>query len=56
MSNLNKYLQLYAEVFDDNFPMFLCRNKEEKEVIELIKNSIKTKTPYTVYTDANADY
>lgn len=56
MSRLNRYLQLYTEMFDDNFPMFLCRDKEESEIVELIKTAIKTEIPYTPHTNDNADY
>jgi hypothetical protein len=40
------YLDKYIEKFDSNFPYFLVRGMSKKEMIKIIKESLKTGKPY----------
>lgn len=53
---LEKVLSEYTEKFDENFPLFYVRGMDEKEIIELVKQSIIDGVPYEADYDENADY
>lgn len=53
---LDKLLIEYAEQFKDNFPIFLVKHLEEKEIIRLVKNAIETNTPYDGEYEEGLDY
>lgn len=51
---LEQYLQEYETVFNEQFPLMLCRGCDDDEIIELIKECIESNIPYTV--ENNLDY
>lgn len=51
---LEQYLQEYETVFNEQFPLMLCRGCDNDEIIELIKECIESNIPYTV--ENNLDY
>ena len=51
---LEQYLQEYETVFNEQFPLMLCRGCDDDEIKELIKECIESNIPYTV--ENNLDY
>ena len=51
---LEQYLQEYETVFNEQFPLMLCRGCDDDEIIELIKECIESNISYTV--ENNLDY
>ena len=51
---LEQYLQEYETVFNEQFPLMLCRGCDDDEIIELIKECIESNIPYTV--ENNLEY
>lgn len=48
---LEQYLQEYETVFNEQFPLMLCRGCDDDEIIEIILQCIKDNKPYTLNTD-----
>ena len=46
----------YADKFGENFPLFIVRNLNDEEIINLIKTAIEKNEPYKVETDEDVDY
>lgn len=53
---MDKYLDMYAEKFNEQFPMMLCRHMTESEIIETIEKCIKEGTPYEPELDEKSNY
>ena len=52
---IEKKLNEYAELFGENFPIFIVRNLEESEIIKIIDECIKNNKPYEI-KDENDKY
>lgn len=48
---MNERLNQYAEQFSENFPIFILRNLNEGEIIQIIDNCINNNKPYEIKTD-----
>lgn len=54
---LNEWLQKYRDRFDENLPVFMLRGKTDDELIELVKQCLKSGTPYVPDDpDSGIDY
>ena len=53
---MEESLNKYAEQFDENFPIFLLRNKTENEVIQIVQKCLESNEPYKVEDDKDSDY
>lgn len=56
MNELDLLLIEYVEKFNENFPIFLFRDKEEKEIISTIKKCIEDNKLYEIELDNEANY
>ncbi len=52
---LEKKLEEYAEMFEENFPIFFFRHVPEDEIIKMIDGCLENGTPYTMEDDGEAD-
>lgn len=46
---IQKLLDEYMAMFNENFPTFIVEEMEEKEIIKILEKCIKDKKPYTDY-------
>ena len=51
MMDLQKYLQEYREMFDEQFPMMACLGMDEEDIIKEIKECIEKKQKYEYDTE-----
>lgn len=50
---MDELMKEYEEIFDEPFPMMMCRGCNDEEIAETIKECIKNKKPVE---DNGADY
>lgn len=53
---MEKWLEKYRKQFKEQFPLMMCRNLDESEIVEKIKACIDNNKPYAPELDENADY
>ena len=46
---IQKLLEDYVDMFNQNFPTFTVADMEEEEIAKLIEQCLKDKKPYTAY-------
>lgn len=46
----------YADRFGENFPIFIVRNLDQKEIIHMIKTAFETGKPFKVDQQENIVY
>lgn len=56
MKLLDELLNKYAEQFDDNFPIFAVRGKDEDEIIRTVQSCLQENKPLYVYCPDGVDY
>lgn len=44
--SLEQYIDMYVEKFNQSFPYFLIRGTSKEEMIQIIKDCLKTGNPY----------
>lgn len=53
---LDELLNKYVEQFDDNFPIFAVRGKDEDEIIKIIQKCLDENQPYKAEYLGGVDY
>jgi len=54
--NVDELMEKYCEMFDDQFPLMLCRHMSEEEIIKTLQECIEKEEPYEPNLDPNANY
>lgn len=52
---LEKKLEEYASMFEENFPIFYFRGASDDEIIKKIDECLELNTPYTIEDDGEDD-
>ena len=56
MVQMDELLNQYADRFNDNFPIFLLRNKTEDEIKEIVQSCLDKNEPLSIEVENDCDY